>query len=247
MIDRNMTGRLFSHNVVDPFHYVTSTRRMLFMNYNLPEEIPSVSGFFSMRVKSALDVHALLYSDQGLPEQLADFVGVSQITSSNMFEWVGRPNFMPLITAGQGPVFAASDSTLSGLTNAAFDPRATVYLPLEARAAVSAVQPTRAQVTMRSFSAHKIEAEVVAPQASMVVVAQAYYHPWHAYVDGRQVPLWRANHAFQALQVPAGSHKVELRYEDAGFRVGAAVSLFSCLLIARMWWRFGPMDPTPVV
>ena len=38
------------------------------------------------------------------------------------------------------------------------------------------------------------------------------------------VPLWRANHAFQAVQVPAGQHRVRLRYEDKRFQLGVWIS-----------------------
>jgi uncharacterized membrane protein YfhO len=63
----------------------------------------------------------------------------------------------------------------------------------------------------------------------MVVVAQAFYHPWRAYVDGAPVRLWRANYAFQAVEVPAGRHRLELVYEDKTFRAGSAVSLATLL------------------
>jgi hypothetical protein len=46
-----------------------------------------------------------------------------------------------------------------------------------------------------------IEAEAAEP--SLVVVAQTYYHDWRADVDGQPTHLLRANHAFQAVQVPA--------------------------------------------
>jgi uncharacterized membrane protein YfhO len=65
----------------------------------------------------------------------------------------------------------------------------------------------------------------------MVSISQSFYHPWKAYVDGARVPLWRANHAFQALQVPAGKHRVWLRYEDRMFRLGASISGALVLLL----------------
>ena len=237
MIDRQMIGILFRRDVADPFLYVAGNRQMLFMNYNLPEEVPSVSGFYSLRLGHFLDVHGLLYDDSGLPEALADFVGVAQITSSNRFEWDKRRNFMPLVTAGQKPVFASREATLAGLTNISFNPRETVYLPLEAQSTLAAVRRTEVQAKMRRFSAHRIEAEVIAPEPTMVVIAQAYYHPWRAYVDGSRVSLWRANHAFQALQVSTGVHTVEWVYEDGAFRIGGFVSLITILLCGLMWWR----------
>jgi uncharacterized membrane protein YfhO len=60
-------------------------------------------------------------------------------------------------------------------------------------------------------------------------VAQTYHHVWHAYVDGQPVRLWRANEAFQAVVVPAGTHQVNLVYEDRRFQLGAVISIFALL------------------
>jgi len=65
-----------------------------------------------------------------------------------------------------------------------------------------------------------------------VVAAQTFYPCWTGYVDGQPTRLWRANHAFQALQVPAGQHQVQLVYRDRNFLAGVTISwitLFGCL------------------
>ena len=72
----------------------------------------------------------------------------------------------------------------------------------------------------------------------MLVVAQAFYHPWHAYVDGNATPLWRANYAFQALEVPPGKHQIRLVYEDRSFRYGAITSLLFLLGCGITWFRW---------
>jgi len=69
----------------------------------------------------------------------------------------------------------------------------------------------------------------------MAVVAQSYYHLWKASIDGVPTRLWRANHAFQALEVPAGRHSVTLVYDDRGFRLGAWVSVLTLLGLATTW------------
>jgi len=74
--------------------------------------------------------------------------------------------------------------------------------------------------------------EIEAEQPSIVVAAQTFYPCWTGYVDGQPTRLWRANHAFQALQVPAGQHKVQLVYQDRNFLAGITISwitLFGCL------------------
>ena len=69
----------------------------------------------------------------------------------------------------------------------------------------------------------------------MVVIAQSFYHPWKAVVDGKPTPIWKANYAFQALEVPPGQHQVEIVYRDKKFFFGALISgltALGCLSVA---------------
>jgi uncharacterized membrane protein YfhO len=71
----------------------------------------------------------------------------------------------------------------------------------------------------------------------MVVIAQTYYPAWKAYVDGQPTKLWRANYAFQAVEVPAGTHRIELRYEDRLFYAGAMLSGLGIVISGWLWVR----------
>src|SRR5262249_25449148 len=82
---------------------------------------------------------------------------------------------------------------------------------------------TDAKVSGVNFSTHRVEFDVEAGSTAMAVIAQTFYHPWKAFVDDKPVALFRANYAFQALQVPAGKHHVRLKYEDLAFRCGPAI------------------------
>jgi uncharacterized membrane protein YfhO len=118
-----------------------------------------------------------------------------------------------------------------------------VYLPPEAKAFVTATNHVQAKVISRDVQAEHITAEVEASAPAMVVLSQAYYHLWHAYVDDKPVPLLRANYAFQAIEVPAGRHKVRLDYEDKGFQLGVVISIASLVLCLGLW-IWGRRDPT---
>ena len=131
---------------------------------------------------------------------------------------------MPLVTAGQRPVFVDATQAFATVTSPDFNPRETICLPPEARASLSSTSATPARIDMRAFQAHRIEFEVNAEASTVAVIAQAWYPAWLARVDGQPVPLWRANHAFQALPVPAGRHQVQLVYRDRKFLAGAVVS-----------------------
>jgi hypothetical protein len=162
---------------------------------------------------------------------------VSQISAPDVIgQWFDRTTFVPFATAGQKPIFADAAETMKGIAAASFDPRRMVYLPLEARNSVSFTNSGNAQIVSSDVRAQEMRLEVKAEEPAIVVIAQTYYHPWKAYVDGAPARLWRANQAFQALQVPAGRHKVKMVYEDQNFRFGAAISGFAVLSCGVAWF-----------
>ena len=211
-------------------------RLALWSHLNLLEGIPKVNGSSTLQLREQMEVQALLYASTNadLPH-LADFLGVSRVTAEGrILDWSERDTYLPLVTLGQQPIFADAADTLKALTNATFDPRRIVYLPLDAQRSIRVTNTAQATILSRKFSAQRIDLEIHAVQASWLVVAQSFYHPWRAYVDGNITPVWRANHAFQALEVPAGVHQVKLSYEDRKFRFGAIVSaltLFLCVAV----------------
>jgi Bacterial membrane protein YfhO len=205
----------------------------LFSNCNLLDDIPKLNGFFSLYLREADQVRALLYlSGNTNLSRLLDFLNVSHITAPDkLFDWVTRTNFLPFVSAGQRPVFADGATALRSLAAPDFTPREKVYLPLGARSMVTA-GPTSARILSSRFTAQRGEIEVDAQDRSLVVISQAYYPAWKARVDGRSVPLWPANYAFQALEVPAGPHQVVLTYDDHVFYLGSIISI---LTLAGCW------------
>jgi hypothetical protein len=230
MIPSSVRNQFVSAYLPDLTEDYISRRLALTLNCNLLDDIPKCDDFFPLELHRYL----MLFSHD-LPGPMLDFVGASEIIAveTNTFSWKSRPTFMPLLTGGQKPVFAGDETILQMLARTNFDPRAEVYLPLAEADSITATNPALVKITAEKISAQQIEAAVEADAPAMLVAAQTYYHPWRAYVDGRPVPLLRANFTFQALEVPAGSHRVKLVYEDRQFYRGATVSLVTlagCLI-----------------
>ncbi len=241
MVSRRIHEYLSHAATPDPLNYYLGLRRSLYSNCNLLDGVPKVDGFFALYVREEAVVRQLLYGGTNafLP-RLADFLGVKEISSPTvLFSWVNRPAALPLITAGQRAVFASEEATLRALSSAKFSPAETVYLPLAAEGQVRAASGGEARVLSTHFDAERVGCEVEATRPSWVVIAQTYYHPWRAYVSGKRVRLWRANEAFQAVEVPAGRSTVEIVYVDWIFRGGVAVSLVTlAVLFAAGGWRW---------
>jgi hypothetical protein len=213
-------------------------RLALRVNCNLLDEVPQIDGFFSLTPREINRVAALPYDhpERDFP-QLLDFLGVAQATvPGKTLEWAPRPSALPLVSAGQLPVFADDRAAFDALSRTNLDLRQTVFLPLAARGNISATQQTAAQIRDTTFANQRISFQTEAPAASLVVISQTYYPAWKAYVDGRPTTVWRANYAFQALEVPAGRHQVRMVYQDQKLLAGAALSGVGLLACAGLWW-----------
>ncbi|HZQ45490.1 MAG TPA: YfhO family protein, partial [Verrucomicrobiae bacterium] len=218
-------------------------RLALWSNYNLLDHAAKFDGFFSLNVRqiSQLITQVYMATNNGLEDmpRLKDFLGISQINQpTNALDWISRNTALPMVTIGQEPRFLEDAAVLQQVTGSAFDPVRFVYLPAEARQFVTVTNRTEAKILSQHIEPQRVTARVSADAPAMLVVAQSFYHPWHAYVDGTRTRLFRANYAFQALEVPAGQHEVKLVFEDNFFHFGVIISMGSlagCLIL----WRRG--------
>ncbi|MGA2854259.1 MAG: YfhO family protein [Verrucomicrobiota bacterium] len=193
--------------------------------------MPKVDGFLSLTPRENDDVLSLFYTRTNADfPGLENFMGVSQISApEQIYHWQSRSNFLPLVTAGQKPVFLDDAKTLEALTQPDFNGNKVVFLPPEEKPFVTVTNQTAAKILNSKFGNQTVDIEVEAQEPSLVVVAQTYYHNWRAVVDSQPTHLLRANHAFQAVEIPAGKHHIHFYYQDRAFEIGAAVSIAAWL------------------
>jgi hypothetical protein len=90
-----------------------------------------------------------------------------------------------------------------------------------------------------------------ASRTGYAVLLDEWTRGWSATVDGTAAHLERADVVFRAVAVPAGAHRVEMRYRTPGLRTGALLSLAGCLLFLGLLafrlcvsgWRPGSRPP----
>lgn len=74
--------------------------------------------------------------------------------------------------------------------------------------------------------------EYSAPKDVLAVFSEIWYDKgWKAYVDGREIPYFRADYVLRAAQLPSGNHKVEFKFEPKSYYMGENISLFSSLIL----------------
>lgn len=154
-------------------------------------------------------------------------------TSFYLYE---NPNAMPRAFVVQDyQVISDAQSALDILLSPEFDYAKTVLLE-ESIEFEPGVQSSVASIQIVDYVAPlgEIIIESDTDQESILVLSEPYYTERHAYIDGIEVPLLRANIAFSALVLPEGQHTVVIRYVPEAFQLGARVSIASLMICAGL-------------
>jgi hypothetical protein len=97
------------------------------------------------------------------------------------------------------------------------------------------------RVEIRAHGANHVLLHTEAEGPTYLVLTDTWFPSWQARVDGVEQPVWRADHAFRAVRLPAGVHDAEFTYRPASVHRGAWLSalaaLGTCALLAWGWKR----------
>ncbi|MFQ3567237.1 MAG: YfhO family protein [Aggregatilineales bacterium] len=111
--------------------------------------------------------------------------------------------------------FAQDQEVRAALLNPNWDPREQVFLVGEGECSptVSPITGVVGPLVPGQGLLPKFFVEVANAADAWLVIALTAYPGWRASLNGEPAALERANLAFVALHLPAGEHRVELRYE----------------------------------
>src|SRR5579872_3203955 len=79
--------------------------------------------------------------------------------------------------------------------------------------------------------------QVNTPCRGMLMISDTWYPGWRAAVDGKSTRVYEVDGALQGILVPAGSHKVEVKFRPASVLAGGVTTItFLAAALLWSWW-----------
>ena len=127
-----------------------------------------------------------------------------------------------------------------------FNPQQQVLLETtsdkNARPNLKAAQspPDGNTVAITKYQPNRIELEAVLDGDTYLVLSELFYPGWHAYVDGSNVQILRADYLLRAIPLIAGRHNIVFVYRPVSFLIGAVLTAFTllalgCIRLTHYW------------
>jgi hypothetical protein len=128
---------------------------------------------------------------------------------------------------------------LNKIKDMAFNPRDVMYFMEDPKISVEPANPA-AVADIVHYGIQDLEMNVRTGGNNLLFLSEAYYPVgWKAFLDGKEIPIYRADYLFRAVVVPAGQHKLVMKFEPKGFYLGKNLSLAANILVLGGLGFFG--------
>ncbi|MFH1724031.1 MAG: YfhO family protein [Elusimicrobiota bacterium] len=94
-----------------------------------------------------------------------------------------------------------------------------------------------AAVRIVDYRPGEVLLEAYAPRPGFLVLLDTYFPGWKAAVNGKPARIHRADYAFRAVVLPAGTSSIRFRYRPASFWIGLALALAAALAVAAVFLK----------
>lgn len=117
-----------------------------------------------------------------------------------------------------------------------FDPRQVAYVAREPSGTNSPLPADETEGTAAIVEdlSTRVVVSAQLQNPGLLVLSDAWDAGWKAFINGREVPVWRTNYLLRGVPLPAGESTVEFRYEPIAFTWG--LRLFAASAVSLCLW-----------
>jgi hypothetical protein len=119
-----------------------------------------------------------------------------------------------------------------------FDPRKTALLEVNPEELPQLNgQPLDSATTVRitTYEPAHLVIETKASAPTVLVVSEIFFPGWEATIDGQYSRILLSDFLLRGVALPAGEHKIEMRYTAPAFRNGAIISISTIVILGALF------------
>jgi uncharacterized membrane protein YfhO len=91
---------------------------------------------------------------------------------------------------------------------------------------------TSASIVLTEYKPNYLKYNSSSTNDGVAIFSEIYYDKgWNAYVDNKLTSHFRANYVLRGMQVPAGNHTVEFKFEPTSYHTGETIAYASSIIL----------------
>ena len=90
----------------------------------------------------------------------------------------------------------------------------------------------QASISLTEYKPNYLKYNSTSPKNGIAIFSEIFYDKgWNAYINGELKPHFRANYVLRGMQIPAGNHLVEFKFEPDSYFVSERIAFASSILL----------------
>ena len=126
-------------------------------------------------------------------------------------------------------IVKSADEEIAALGN--FDPAKTIIVDERFKDNLSKIKfSSLGSIKLDSYQPNNLKYTTNLNEEGLAIFSEIYYKDgWNAYIDGVKTEHFRANYVLRAMNIPAGNHTIEFKFEPSVFISGERISIASSI------------------
>ncbi len=229
--------------MADKSHYRVANFTTNFMNEARTAYFHnSIGGYHAAKMKRYQELFDYQFGGENQNSQILNMLNVKyMIVGANQVQLNTEANgnawFVDDVVVASSP-----DDEMKKLSEIDTKETAIVKRPMFAKRFYFDVEPdSLATIKLTKYEPNHLVYETNTKGKEFAVFSEIYYkHGWNAYIDGKQTPHYQTDYVLRGMEIPAGKHKVEFKFEPTVIEIGKNISLgaYVLLVVIALGWFF---------
>jgi len=128
--------------------------------------------------------------------------------------------------------FNSQDPILLSLSNAVFDFTKQAAISDDDLNKIGTSNFSFGKVAIENYGDNEVDLRTDFKGEGFIVLADAYYPGWHAYIDNKSTDIYKTNGILRGIVIPSGIHTITFKYQPWKIYACMALSIFTVVVIA---------------